>query len=488
LEGHDSDDHESTYKKLQELGITREDLETLLEVLGSLGKHPSDLRRYLRAAVRLRAVERETGRSFLTITREFDKRVKESVKLEYAINELKEKKRRMEEDLHLYLQQHNLTLDTVNRVSNLLSMLEKAGISTLEMEKLVSAAQQLKQLGGDPSSLITLSHVKRQAEQDIAALTSKIRELESELERLESEKREKAEELGLLLQVEPQVHTIIQTKKRYEAELEDLRKRREEMERKTEELLHQYNTLYNFRGSIDEVQQEIENRKKTLTSLDEEINRKMDQVKVLEEEVDAARSLLSLMTRPETAQSEELETIAHQLLNAAKVRAGEMPILKPLDQTLTENARRRVVELILPAIRRELVPRWVFEKLEKEFKSLVEKRTALEAEVDSLKRLLLEATEKKVAEPEAPSEPAMPAEAEETVRFFRLSQTGAELSKASQIKARLKCPYCGSGNLVMLPLREDTEAAAASGDKLVANCGSCTREIILDPKVLYRYY
>ncbi len=57
--------------------------EELKSVLKNLGLKPSELRKYFKAAKRLRELERQYGKSYQVLLREYEKKFRESVKLEY---------------------------------------------------------------------------------------------------------------------------------------------------------------------------------------------------------------------------------------------------------------------------------------------------------------------------------------------------------------------------------------------------------------------
>ncbi len=477
-------------KRLTELGLDEQTINALLELFASLEKQPAKLRKYIKTALRLRELERETGKSFTVLLREYDKKFKESVKLEYAISELKAKREKIEEDLKIYMEQQKLTLDKVNKASNLFKLLESHGISTQDLELLVSAAKQLKEIGGDPAKLLEMLDARKSLLSEIEELESRKKSLEEELAAIESSKKEKEEQIAALIDAEPEFNSIMEARSRLKAEVEQLEDRVNELNSKIEELTREYESLYGYRGKAEEIENEIRQKQELLASLDEEISKKEEQVKILEEEVDAARSLLNLMQNPEIVPNEEIETLAHQLLNIVKVRKGELPALRPLEQSLTENARKRIVELILPAIRSELVPKWVFDKLEKEFKALAEKRVALEAELAELRKLYTEQRQERPPPPaqEATQEAVEKTETRPAVAFFKRLSTKQELTNTIEKKARVKCPHCGEGTIVMLPVREDLEEAAEAGDKIVLECSSCRRDIQLNPATLLRYY
>ncbi len=454
------------------------------EVLKDLGLGPAELRRYLKAARRLRELERKYGKSYHILLREYEKKFKETVKLDYAISELKEKRTKIEEDLRIYLDQHKLTLDNVNRTVRLLSALDKQGVTLDDLESFARVVGHVKSLGWDVGQLVEILENLESLKGRVGQLNEEKMELEKEIASMEETLRQKKEWIKEIAGFEPEIHDLARVREKLIAELRDLEKRASEQVIRLEELAHEYEVLMGMKGSAHEISRELQEKKATLQKLDDEIAKKSETVRILEEEIEAARSLLTLLQDPETVQKEDLEALSQQLNNIIRVRSGELPMLRPLESSLVQNARKRVVELVWPAIKNEFVPKWVFDKLEKEVKELVIKKSQLESEVDSLTKEVEELRKKLSERYEAPPPAAKP---EEKPRVFVLKESGKVLS-ATEKKVNVKCPNCSAYNLTHLPSREEIQEAIAGRDKLVVTCASCGKTIMLDPTVLNKFY
>jgi chromosome segregation ATPase len=455
------------------------------DLMRDLGIGPAELRRYLKAAKRLRELERRYGKSYHILLREYEKKFKETVKLEYAISELKEKRSKIEEDLRIYLDQHRLTLDNVNRTVRLLSALNKYNVSLDDVESFAKVVGHLKSLGWDVGELVATLENLENLKERIEQLRSEKTKMEKELEKLGDTIRIKEERLKEIAGFELEISDLAAVREKLANELRDLEKRAGEQALRLEEMAHEYEVLAGMKGSANEIFKELQERKATLQRLDEEIAKKSETVRVLEEEIEAARSLLTLLQDPETVQKEDLEALSQQLNNIIRVRNGELSMLKPLEASLVQNARKRVVELVWPAIKNEFVPKWVFDKLEKEVKDLVARKAQLEGEVETLTKENEELRKRLLEKPETP--PSPPATPEEKPRVFTIKESGRELSATGK-KVNVKCPHCTAYNLMHLPTREEIQVAIDGKEKLALTCTSCSKLITLDPTVLSRFY
>jgi DNA repair exonuclease SbcCD ATPase subunit len=303
----------------------------------------------------------------------------------------------------------------------------------------------------------------------------------SKLEAIKKELESKEAALRDLINWEPEVKSLAEIRQRLENEIRQLEEKKNEMSAKVEELAREYEALYGFKGSAEEVFKVVEEKKAELERLTEEVNKKRETVELLEEEVASARSLLMLLQNPEMVSKEDLETLIRQLTNIVNVKTGELSMLKPLEKPLVENVRRRVVELIMPAIKNDLIPKWVFEKLEREFKEVVARKAQLEEEIERLKA--------SISQQAVLKQPTAETEAQKPSMFFRLLKKMVYLTEDGGVKIRLKCPYCQSINLVILPSRQELENAMNDRDLLVITCQSCGKDVSVDPGFLKtRFY
>ena len=456
------------------------------EVLRELGLSPKEFRRYAKAVRRLREMERKYGKNYQTLLRDYEKKFKEWVKMEYAINELREKRSKIEEDLKIYLDQHKLTLENVNRTVRILSALEKYGANLDDLEGLARAVSHLKDLGMNVGEILSMLSTAEEFKREIRILEEQRKSYESKLAELAATLEEKEMILRDIVGAENTLSDLGELRRKLEGEIDEYERKIEEQTKLLEELAREYETLAGLKGSAHEIYRELQERKAMIQKLDEEIARKGETLKVLEEEVEAARSLLTLMQDPENIRSDDLEVLSQQLLNIVKVRSGELPMLKPLEDSLLQNARKKVVELVWPAIRNEFVPKWVFDKLEKEMKEMIVKKTQLEQELEKLGREV-EELRKRTEAPQQPMQQQPAKTEEEKAREFRLRSTGRALASIDK-KVNVKCSLCSAYNMMYLPKYEEYEAAKNEKDKLTLNCISCGKAIFLEPSALDRFY
>jgi chromosome segregation ATPase len=313
---------------------------------------------------------------------------------------------------------------------------------------------------------------------------------EARLGELSTVLEEKEKRLQDIVGAEDTLSDLGELRRKLEGEIGEYRRKIDEQVKLLDELAGEYETLIGLKGSAHDIYRELQERKSMIQQLDEEIARKGETLKVLEEEVEAARSLLTLLQDPENIRNDDLEALSQQLLNIVKVRSGELPMLKPLEDSLLQNARKKVVELVWPAIKNEFVPKWVFDKLEKEMKEMINRKTQLEQEVEKLSREVEELRKRTLERVETPQQPVQqqtPKSEEERPREFRLRSNGRVLASIDK-KVNVKCSICSSYNLMYLPKAEELEAAKNEKDKLTLTCISCSKTISLDPSALDRFY
>lgn len=462
-------------------GLEEGETTELLTALKNMGVGPSQVKKYVKAALRLRELEKQYGKSYNVLVRDYEKKFRDSVKLEYTINELLEKRKRIEDDLKVYMEQHKLTLETINKVVAVLKTLEQYSVDVNNLENLAKTAAKMSQAGLDVKTVFERFARLEEAENSLKAVNEKILEQQMKLSQIQSELAEKEERLRKITQWMPELENLEQVRETLENKVSELETKHAELSKKLEKMAKEYETLYGFKGDAEAVFKAIEEKKAELERLNDEIERKRETVEILEEEVSSARSLLMLLQNPELVRREDLETLSRQLANVASVKAGEIPILKPLEQPLVENVRKRVVELVLPVIKNDLIPRWVFEKLEKEFKEVVAKKAQLEEENEKLKTELQRYTAAKpVSSEAAPTQSAV---------FFRLRKKAILLQDDRGVRVRLKCPYCQSTNLLVLPSKMELERCMGDGELLVTTCNGCGKDISVDPVYLHeRFY
>ncbi len=466
--------------EFERVNKAEEDISQLFNALREIGLGPQQIKRYVKAAMRLRELEKQYGKNYNTLVREYEKKFRESVKLEYSINELLEKRRKIEFDLRVYMEQHKLTLETVNKVVALLKTLEQHSVDINNLENLAKAAAKISSAGLDVKHIFEVLVRLEETEKTLKTLEEKIASEEERLRQIQSELNEKEKRLKEIVQWSPEIEDLAQVRDGLVKSISELEERQRMLSEKLEEMAKEYELLMGFKADVNTILKTIEERKAELESLDKEIKTKKETIDILEEEVASARSLLMLLQKPELVKREDLEALSRQLLNVARVKAGEIPILKNLEQPLVENVRKRVIELVLPAIKNDLIPKWVFEKLEKEFKEVVAKKAQLEEENEKLRAELgklkgfKQTTEEK--------EPV------QITPFFRLRRKGTSLYDDTATRVKLKCPYCQSTNLLVLPSKTELEAAIAERDLLTTSCSTCSKDISVDPTYLHEKF
>ena len=465
------------------LGVDTETLNKLVEIFQSVEKDPRKFKRYINAAIRLREIERQTGKSFHVLSREYEKMLRESIKLEYLINELKEKRRRMEDDLRIYMEQQNLTLEQVNKVSKLFILLEKNGLSLTDLETFVNTIKNLKEMDWDIGKLMATLNSIEDISKEIERLEDRRREAESELANIENQIKRRTEELSELLSVEPEVNKIIEARENLRHKVEEMENSLNSLKSELEKLMEEYRMLMDFKGSARELVEELNRRKKLLEELDAEINRKKEDLKLFEEEMDIARSLFAFMESIETIKPEELETLSEQIRYAARVKRGGIPAVKSLEKHLVENARDKLIQLILPAVKGKFVPIEVFNKLEKEYREQMSKKERLEEEISELRQIISRLTEK--LESKAAERSVSMAEEYDK---FRLESTGEFVSRLSDRKARLKCPYCKGINPIYLPDAEELRSLSEKEERLFIVCRECSQKITVPADYILRFF
>lgn len=449
--------------------------EELSAVLKNAGIEISQLKKYLKAAARLRELEKQYGKSYQVLLREYEKKFRENVKLEYSISELLEKRKRIEEDLKVYMEQQKLTLETINKVASVVQTLQKYSIEVSDIEKLAKVAEKIAGAGMDIKQIFEIFSKLEDAEAKLAEAEKKLAETVEALRKTEEELQSRVRYIQEIASWSPEIESLAEVRNRLASQNAELESKLEQIRQKLESLMSEYETIFGFKTSSEQIMKMIEERKNELNKLEEEVARKRETLQILDEELASARSLLVLLQNPELVRKDDLEALSRQFANLANIKSGGMPSLKALEPSLMENVRKRVVELVMPVIRNELVPRWVFEKLEKEFKEIVAKKTQLEEELEKIRNELGQTKSSKPAVSEQPSI--------QQPKQFRLLKKGLTITSDSGIRIKLKCIYCQNSTLMVLPVKEDL-AAAVSKDLLATSCSSCGKEISVDPATL----
>ncbi len=471
---------EELLHQLDKAGVSLQKLEDFLDVVENVAKEPSKIRYYVAAMTRLRKLEKETGKSIGALLKEYEKKARELVTIEYAIDDLKKKRARLEEDLEIYMQQKKLTLEMVNKVNSLISVLEQFKLGLDDIERLVVVLNSIKNMQGDPNEVIEQAIRADDLSKRIAELERKLKEVEKLVNEADAKRNSLLGECAELLNVESDVAMIRSALEELRVQRDNLRQEVDELKRLHEALYAEYSSLLEVKGTIKELLSAIEKKREELKRLDEEISKKQTNIKELEDELNATRSLLTLLSDPKNTQPEDIEAIIQQLNNILKIKRGELSMLKPLEGHLLEKARKRLVELVIPALSGEFVPKWVFERLEKQFESLVEKRAKLEEELQSLKNIL------KSMQTEVSA--GMPKGVEQTT-FLVKTVTGEKVPKVpSDKKAKIICRYCRAGTSVWLPTTEELMELKSKGETIKMICPSCNRANIIDPDIILKLY
>ncbi|RLF08800.1 MAG: hypothetical protein DRJ69_05880 [Thermoprotei archaeon] len=485
-----------------EVELPREKLEAFMKLLEELGWSKSKLKRYVNAALRLRRLEREGGKSYLSLLRDYRRLSKEEVLIRYSIEKLKEKRRRIEEDLRLYMEQSSLTLELVSRVAKLVSQLRERGLDLEDLEKALRTLESMKRLGYDAERISEKLAEHEDLERSIEGLTRLAGGLEEEIKRLE-ERREKIlreiEELhglsGELEEVKEGLERLREGRGRLEEEIgeasarlrsleleierltglkasiEDLQRFLDDLEGEVERLREEearlraeIAELLGIRGEVERINERLEEARRELERLEKLVQEREAYAELMEGEAAAAYAILRLFSDPQGVEAEDLELIAQQLENLARVKRGEVSALKPLEPHLLDKARQSIISLVMPYIEKDLVPRKAFERLESELKRLSERRLALEEEVESLRKALEAKSSRERIEVIQGGEAEAVSPREEVIKPKTLAEGR---------RVRVICPYCGDSMITRIPTVRELEELEAEGYKLKFRCEGC---------------
>lgn len=496
-------------------------LKDLIDLLDSLKWNRRTLLRYISSALRLRRLEKEYGRSFTTLVKDYERLSKEEVKLKYSIQQLHERRRKIEEDLKLYMEQHSLTLEAVKRTAAIADELRRSGLELGDLEKALKVIVELKGLGFDANRVTTLLSKYDSLSSQVKRLEDTIEEKKAELRRIESERERLSlklkEEYGYVMELEKLSGELERLRVEKEALLGDLTSSREElervrkdiesllkakfeisdldtiigdkrnmaaeMERKIEELKTELSELLEVDRSVREIISKRKELTERLEALEKEIREREEYLGLLEGELAAAYSVLRLLQDPEGGTLEDLESLHQHIGRLIKIRKGEAIAQRPLEPYFLEKARKALIDLVMPHIKKDFVPRWAFERVEKELKTLSEKRVMLEEEIASLRRML-EAREK-------PEEPRAVERKEEVPlpALIAVSPDGVVESLKTLIgkrKARITCIYCGEHVVTDLPSDEELESLVSRRWRLRFRCERCGKVYDIQPEAILR--
>ena len=489
-----------------EFELPREKLLSLVKLLEDLGWEKSKFKRYVSTALRLRRLEKQYGKTYVSLVRSYEKLSSEEVKLRYAIDQLLEKRRRIEEDLKLYLEQHKLTLELIQRLEKLIAALKERGLDLEDLEKALNVLESMKSAGYDLNELLRRLERFENLEKSIKDLEEEIRSKAEELEKLEEEKRRLLKEIGEAHGIRGDLEDLKMARERagreveeiekklrdarlelekaraeleeligrrvevseLKEEIEKLRRELEELRSERDKVAAELSELLNARREIEDIRRRLSEYREKLSEVEREVANRESYLEILEGEIAAAYAILKIFTDPQGVEAEDLEPLVDHLQRILRSKRGELPALKPLEPHLLNRVRDSLVSLIAPHVKSEFVPRKVFEQLERELRKLNERRQALEEELNSLRKLL----ESRRVEEVKPSEPKLEA--------FTPEGEPVELKTLGRGKRfRIVCPACRESAIIGVPTREELEELSSKGYVLRFTCGNCGKSFDL---------
>jgi hypothetical protein len=192
-------------------------------------------------------------------------------------------------------------------------------------------------------------------------------------------------------------------------------------------------------------------------SIDEEKKEKLQKLAAIGE------VFIKTISSPSTCSSADLEMLTETIKNASRLRRDDA------DQKSHDNAaikvRELLVRIMMPAIRELVIPKWIYDSLEKRLVDMRERLRHKELELERLKRLLK-------------ARGIMPA----TSKLYIVSGLLEEVPvMPSGETAKLICPSCGEINIVTLPSVEAIEEAHKQHWVFRAHCQYCAKIIDLEP-------
>jgi chromosome segregation ATPase len=496
-----------------ETPIPREKLISFIKLAEDLGWNKARIKRYITTALRLREIEKRYGKSYAALVKSYEKLVSDEVRLRYSIEQLMEKRRQMEEDFKLYMEQYKLTLEAVQSVGKLVEALRMRGLDIADLEKALKILSFMKGAGYDVEEIVNRLKNIESYEASIRELEKAIEDMGRSLEELENGKKRLLKEIeeihglsGDLEDLKRAREALEESIKQAEAELNEVSKRLESARSELEALLGYRASFGEMRGMLDELESEVnrlraerdslqneaaqllgaradigeirkrlEEERERLAAVEKEIGDRQSYLEILEGELAAAYSILKLFTEPGGIDVEDLEPLVTHLQRILKIKRGELPALKPLEPHILNKVKEDLASLIMPHVKNEFVPKKVFDQLEKEARRLREENEALKEERDSLKRLV------EAKPPAAPAEQPKP-----LLEAIAPSGEVVELKTLDRGKRfRIKCPSCGEISVAVSPAAEELEELVSRGCKLRFAC-RCGKSIIILPDVLLK--
>ena len=496
-----------------EIPIPHEKLLSFIKLVEDLGWNKARIKRYITTALRLRELEKRYGKSYAALVKTYEKLVSDEVKLRYSIEQLMEKRRQMEEDFKLYMEQYKLTLEAVQNVGKLVEALKMRGLDLTDLEKALKALSFMKEAGHDVEEIVNRLKNIESYEASIKELERMIEEMEKSLENLENEKKRLLKEIeeihGLsgdledlrrarevleesIKQAEAELNEVskrlesarseLETLIGYRASFEEMRRMLDELESEVNRLRAERESLQNevaqllgARNEIGEIRRKLEEGRSRLAAIEKEIRDRQSYLEILEGELAAAYSILKLFTEPGGVEVEDLEPLVTHLQRILKIKRGELPALKPLEPHILNKVKEDLASLIMPYVRGEFVPKRAFDQLEKEVKRLREENEALREELESLRKLL------EARPPTAPAEQPKP--------FLEAITPSGEVLELKTLdrgkRFRIKCPSCGEISVAIAPAIDELGELASKGCKLRFTC-RCGKTIIIPPDVLLK--
>ncbi len=493
-----------------EIDISREKLFSFIKLAEDLGWNKARIKRYISTALRLRELEKRYGKSYVALVKSYEKLVSDEVKLRYSIEQLMEKRRQMEEDFNLYVEQYKLTLEVVQNVGRIVEALRARGLDLSDLENALRVLNFMRESGYNVNEILDRMKNIKGYEASIKELEMVIENMGRSLEELDNERKRLLKEIEEVHGISGELEDLKKTRevleesiKQAEAELhekfrrleeakseleilfgyrvsiEELRRRIEELESEVERLKAERDSLRNevsqllgTRADADEIRKRMEEERQRLAALEREVEDRQSYLEILEGELAAAYSVLKFFTEPGGIDAEDLEPLVTHLQRALKIKRGELPALKPLETHILNKVREDLASLIMPYVRGEFIPKKAFDQLEREAKRLKEEKEALEEELNSLRKLL---EAKPVAEQPKPSLAAV-APSGEVVELKTLDRGK---------RFRIKCPSCGEVSVVISPAAEELEELRLRMCRLRFTCG-CGKSIMIPPDVLLR--
>ncbi len=172
---------------------------------------------------------------------------------------------------------------------------------------------------------------------------------------------------------------------------------------------------------------------------------------------------IKTISSPSTCSLADLEMLIEAVKNASRL------ISEDADQKSNSNAvikvKEMLVRIMMPAIKELVIPKWVYDSLEKKLVDIRERLRHKELELERIKRLLK-------------ARGIML----NTLKLYIVTGLLEEIPVMhSGETAKLICPWCGEVNIVSLPSLEVIEEAHKQHWVFRAHCQYCAKIIDLEP-------